>query len=274
MLPPPIQSMQTLNYKNEKNLNRQSLHKKWQDNVSDSVPSESNVQPSIVIPNAAHGIYHQQLNSNADDVNKLSSYSPMYIKSIQSKKSWLQDLLQKEVAKPTMPSRVQFETATMLKLDDKNQFTNKATVESMTETPPPFFVPTIQPPTSNDNKALLKELYKPMNPMNLIIQGHSRVKTYGQGTDERDPKIIEVKSVEDPVVNRVVSKDENGVQFDVKHLHTNKTQSVSSKTNVEPENKNSSVASLLSLLDLSFGDFLDNSSNVAQETKINEIKVL
>lgn len=269
MLPPPIQSIQTLNYKIDKNPNRQPIHKKWQDNLADSMPSESNVQPTVVMPNAAHAIYHQQFNTNANDVNnKLSSHSPMYIKSIQSKKSWLQDLLQKEVAKPTIPSPVKVESITMLKLDDKNQF-NKMTVETMTEIPAPFFVPTIQPPMSNDNKALSKELYRPMHPMNLIIQGHSRVKTYGQGTEERDPKIIEVKSVE------VVSKDENGVQFDVKHLHTNnKTQNISLKTNAEPESKNSSVASLLSLLDLSFGDFLDNSSQVVQETKLNEIKVL
>lgn len=278
MLPPPIQAVQKLNFKNEKSPNRQSpfgTYKTWREKLVDTIPSESNVQPTIVLPNTAPTMYHHKLNSNADDVNKLFSHtdfqSPMYIKSNQSKKSWLQDLLQKEVAKPTIPSHVQVETLTMMKLDDMNHFNTKMVVESETEITPPYFVPTIQPSIANDNKILFKETPKPMN---LIIQGHSRVKTYGQGTEERDPKIIEVKSLENPVVNRVVSKDENGVQFDVKHLHansSNRTQNTSLNSTAESEN--SPVAGLLSLLDLSFGDFLDNSSDVNQ-TKLNEIKVL
>lgn len=280
MLPPPIQAMQKLNFKSEKTPNRQSLfgtYKTWQEKLVDTIPSESNVQPTIVLPNTASTMYHHKLNSNADDVNKLLSHtdfpSAMYIKSNQSKKSWLQDLLQKEVAKPSIPSHVQMETLSMMKLDDMNRFNNKQLVESETEITPPYFVPTIQPLIATDNKMLFKEITKPMSPMNLIIQGHSRVKTYGQGIEERDPKIIEVKSVENPVVNRVVSKDEHGVQFDVKHLHANNSNRTQNASLNSTESENSPVAGLLSLLDLSFGDFLDNSSDVNQ-TKLNEIKVL
>lgn len=283
MLPPPIQPVQKINFKNEKSPNRQSsfgTYNSWQDKLLvDNIPAESNVQPTVVLPNT---MYHHQLNANADDVNRLLSHSDyhstMYIKSSQSnsKKSWLQDLLQKEVAKPTMPaSYFQIETINMHKLDDMNQFNSKVLVESKTEIAPPHFVPTIQPSIASDNKLLFEQIPRPMSPMNLIIQGHSRVKTYGQGFDERDPKIIEVKSSENPVVNRVVSKDENGIQFDVKHLHassSNKTVSASLNTTVESEN--SPVAGLLSLLDLSFGDYLDNSPDVVNKTNENEIKVL
>lgn len=277
MLPPPIQPIQKLNFKNDKNSHRQTLfgaHKSW----PDTIPSESNVQPTVVLPNTAHTMYNHKLNSNADDVNKLLGSSPMYSKSSQSKKSWIQDLLQKEVARPTMPpSYVQMETLEMLKLNDLNHFNSKMPVESQTEISPPYFVPTIHPSIADDNKLLFKEIPKPMTPMNLIIQGHSRVKTYGQGTEERDPKIVEVKSVENPVVNRVVSKDENGIPFEVKHLHVssgNKTVSVS--LNATAESENSPVAGLLSFLDLSFGDFLDSTPDVVNQTKVNEnsIKVV
>ncbi|XP_037039843.1 uncharacterized protein LOC119076924 [Bradysia coprophila] len=281
MLPPPIQSVQKISFKSEKSPNRPShfgAHNKWQDAVS----SESNVRPTIVFPNAAPTIYDHKLNSNADDVNKLLSHtdihSSMYTKSSQSKKSWLQDLLQKEVARPTSPPspHVQIEALTMHKLDDINRYKTEMSTEYYIEVTPPYFVPTIQPSIAKENQFLFKEMPKPMNPMNLIIQGHSRVKTYGQGADERDPKIIEVKGVENPVVNRVVSKDENGVQFDVKHLHaisSNKT--VSTHVNSTVESGNSSVAGLLSLLDLSFGDILsDNSPDVVNRTKLQENKVL
>lgn len=278
MLPPPIQPIPKLNFKNDQNSHRQSLfgaHKTWPEKLIDTIPSESNVQPSVVLPNTAHTMYHHKLNSNADDVNQLLGSSPMYSKSSQSKKSWIQDLLQKEVARPTMPpSYVQMETINLLKLNDMNHFNSKMPVaESQTEISPPYFVPTIHPSIAADNKLLFKDIPKPMTPMNLIIQGHSRVKSYGQGQEERDPKIIEVKSVENPVVNRVVSKDENGIQFDVKHLHGssgNKTVSGSLNATAESEN------SLLSLLDLSFGEFLDSTPDVVNQTKVNEnsIKVV
>lgn len=284
MLPPPIQTIQKVNFNSEKSPNRQTYfgtHKKWQEKLVDSVSSDSNVQPTIVLPNSPLTTYDHKLNSHADDVNQLLSdyHSPMYIKSTQSKKSWLQDLLQKEVAKPTLsPAHVQNETLTMHKLDDTNRYYNsKMPVESKTELTPPYFVPTIQPMIDDNKKFLFNELPKPMIPMNLIIQGHSRVKTYGQGTDEKNPKIIEVKSAENPVINRVVSKDENGIQYDVKHLHTNNSnKTISASINSTAEESDSPVAGLLSLLDFSFDDFLDNVTmpDVVNQTKSNEIKVL
>lgn len=171
-----------------------------------------------------------------------------------------------------MPPHVQVETLTMLKLDVMNHF-NMKMPESKTESSPPYFVPTIQPSVASDNKVLFQDI--PVSPMNLIIQGHSRVKTYGQGTEERDPKIIEVKSIENPVVNRVVSEDENGIQFDVKHLHASNTNKTLSAPLNSTTKSDSPAAGLLSLLDLSFGDFLDDSPDVlVNQTKSNEIKVL
>lgn len=281
MLPPPIQPMQKMNFKSEKSPNRQSqfgAHNKWQDTVS----SDSNVRPTIVFPNA---VYDHKINSNADDVNKLLTHtdihSVMYTKSNQSRKSWLQDLLQKEVARPmSSPSPlVQIEAINMLKLDDTNRYKIELPTEYYTEATPPYFVPTlptVQPSITKDNQFLFEEMPKPMNPMNLIIQGHSRVKTYGQGTDERDPKIIEVKSVDNPIVNRVVSQDDNGIQFDVKHLHASSSSKATSTTkNSTVELGNSPVAGLLSLLDLSFGGILaDNSPDEVSQTKSNKNKIL
>lgn len=262
MLPPPIQPMPKLNFKNEKSSNRPiGVHKKWQDTAS----AESNVRPTIVLPNASQ--YDSKLNSNADDVNQLLSHSPM-----KSKKSWLQDLLQKEVTRPALAqSNVQTETLTMLKLNVTNHYSTK-----MPEVTTPHFVPTIQPMIGNDDRFSFEETPTAiMQPMNLIIQGHSRVKTYGQGTEQRNPKIIEVKSAENPVVNRVVSQDENGVRFDVKHLHVsdrNKTQD--SLVNTTADAGSVPLAGLLSLLDLSFGDFLDNVTMPEVANKTNEIKNL
>lgn len=276
MLPPPIQPIQKVNFKTEKNSNRQSVFgtHKWPEKFGDSISSESNVQPTIVLPNSAPTMYQHKLNSNAD-VKKLLSHSPMYVKSSQPKKSWIQNLLQKEVSTPNMPSHVEVETLNMMELNDMDHFNNKIPVESKTEMAPSYFLPTVQPMIGNDNKEFFKKIPRPLTPLNLIIQGHSRVKTYGQGTEERDPKIIEVKSMENPVVNRVVSQDENGNQFDVKHLHASQgNKTLSTALNSTTELGNSPVAGLLSLLDLSFGDFLDNSSDVVNKTKSNEIKVL
>lgn len=270
MLPPPVQPVQKINFKSEKSPNRPSTHKKWQDAVS----AESNVRPSIVFPYTAQTAYDYKLNSNADDVNKL--LSPTYVKSTHPKKSWLQDLLQKEVARPSPQANVQTEALTMLKLDDKTRYyTTKMPVEYVTGTLKPF-LPTVQPMIADD-KFLFQEMAKPINPMNLIIQGHSRVKTYGLGTDGKNAKIIEVKSAENPVVNRVVSQDENGIRFDVKHLHaSSQNTTVNTHPNATRGTDKTPAVGLLSLLDLSFGDLLDNGTmpDASKQTKSNEIKAL
>ncbi|KAJ6649562.1 hypothetical protein Bhyg_04799, partial [Pseudolycoriella hygida] len=268
MLPPPIQMTQQVHFKSPSTF---TTHKTWQEKLADSQSAGSNVLSTIVLPNSAPNNFHK-FNTNADDVNKLLSHKdlqlPMSMTS-HSKKSWIQDLLRKEVTKPT---HVKMEAITLVKLDDMNHFNVKMPVESQTEFTPPYFVPTIHPSIVNENKILSQEMSKPVVPMNLIIQGHSRVKTYGQGAEVRDPKIIEVKSVDHPIVNRVVSKDENGVQFDVKHLHVSNANKNATTTTEEP--KSSTVAGLLSLLDLSFGDFVDNPSYTVNRTKLNEIKSL
>lgn len=97
--------------------------------------------------------------------------------------------------------------------------------------------------------------------MYLIIQGHSKVKTYGgqQAVNEtmnHSPKMVPVETVKDPVVTHVVSEDDNGNMMNVAHMH--KTQKIHDTKLVDKKKANSTVDSLLSLLDSSFMGFFMN----------------
>lgn len=97
----------------------------------------------------------------------------------------------------------------------------------------------------------------------LIIEGHSKVKTYGLKNDDAIghnlPKIRPVQPKENPIVERVTNSDE-GPEFNVKHLEVNKEDHNKFFTKKTDNDKNSAMTSLLSLLDSSFGNFLSNES--------------
>lgn len=100
---------------------------------------------------------------------------------------------------------------------------------------------------------------------NLIIEGHSKVKTYGlKGDDDLGnlPKIRPVQANENPVVERITS-GEGSPEFSVKHSRREpssppKTTDVGEKT---------SMTSLLSLLEGSFGNLLSDESEIKRKTR-------
>lgn len=99
---------------------------------------------------------------------------------------------------------------------------------------------------------------------NLIIEGHSKVKTYGLKNDDEIgsnmPKIRPVQAKENPIVERVTSSEE-GPEFSVKHLKANKKDFGKFQRKTEDGKKpESAMDSLLSLLDSSFGNFLSDES--------------
>lgn len=93
----------------------------------------------------------------------------------------------------------------------------------------------------------------------LIIEGHSKVKTYGlnDASVERNlPKIRSIQPKGDPVVRHVTNTDESP-EFHPKHLHSPK-KDPNKYFQKQDQNKKSAMSNLLSLLDGSFGKYLEN----------------
>ncbi|EDS26582.1 conserved hypothetical protein [Culex quinquefasciatus] len=118
---------------------------------------------------------------------------------------------------------------------------------------------------------------RPVAPLYLIIEGHSKVKTYGLNNNDtlmQLPKLVPVIGSEDPVIRHVVSRDDTGGALQVPHVTmkpsttttTTATPPTTSKTppaepstsDEETSEEKSAVNSILSLLDASFGNFLLN----------------
>lgn len=113
---------------------------------------------------------------------------------------------------------------------------------------------------------------------NLIIEGHSKVKTYGLKNEDEIgnnmPKIRPVQAKENPIVERVTNSDK-GPEFNVKHLKTNKKDHNKFPKKSEDDKKSASaMTSLLSLLDSSFGNFLSDESvdKVRHESEMKIVK--
>jgi hypothetical protein len=114
---------------------------------------------------------------------------------------------------------------------------------------------------------------------NLIIEGHSKVKTYGLKNDDEIgsnmPKIRPVQAKENPIVERVTNSEE-GPEFNVKHLKANKKDFGGKfpKKSEDSKKSESAMDSLLSLLDSSFGNFLSDESadKVRHESEKKTVK--
>lgn len=114
---------------------------------------------------------------------------------------------------------------------------------------------------------------------NLIIEGHSKVKTYGLKSDDEIgsimPKIRPVQGKENPIVERVTNSDE-GPEFNVKHLKAGKKDfSKFLRKTEDGKNSETAMTSLLSLLDSSFGNFLSDESidKVRHESEKKIVKI-
>lgn len=81
---------------------------------------------------------------------------------------------------------------------------------------------------------------------NLIIEGHSKVKTYGSKNDDpignRLPNIRPIQAKENPIVEHVTNNESTRPEF------------------LKAKSKQTAMTSLLSLLDGSFGNFLGTGS--------------
>jgi len=108
---------------------------------------------------------------------------------------------------------------------------------------------------------------------NLIIEGHSKVKTYGLKGDEIGknlPMIRPVQSKENPIVDRTTDAPEFS---SIKHV---KGGGKLAKKAEDKKSSSSAMSSLLSLLDGSFGNFLSgdggDSVEVRRESEIKAVK--
>lgn len=109
---------------------------------------------------------------------------------------------------------------------------------------------------------------------NLIIEGHSKVKTYGLKNDDAVgnslPMIRLVQPKKNPIVKHVTNPE--GPEFKVKHLQSNKKTLNEFFSKNSREDKKSAITSLLSLLDSSFGNFLsDAATNMVHNENENKI---
>lgn len=142
-------------------------------------------------------------------------------------------------------------------------------VQFVTESVEPAVMTTMPPPPSMTTDAYFSHYNQPQQPiggpMYLIIEGHSKVKTYGQGDEEgiHAPKIVPVVPTEDSVITHVGSEEPM-----VRHLHKKASalKEVEKKTKAsvvekeEGEKKKKSeennMGGLLSFIENSMGDFL------------------
>lgn len=200
----------------------------------------------------------------------------------QGKKPFLHSLLQTEAAAPFTKSPSSHYQSTA---DYSNNFYNPQSINSMvhpmyptTEAPiTPIAITTTLPPPSMTTDSLFSHYKQPAHPlrgpMYLIIEGHSKVKTYGRKDDlninKHPPRIVTISSTEDPVIRHVVNQDDTGSELKVEHLHTKIDKSIP----IEKKQPANTMDSLLSLLDSSFGNLLideDTQTDSPQTIDSNE----
>lgn len=189
-------------------------------------------------------------------------------------------------------SPTSFESHTMHTDNTYNEVKHHIEIHPMIMETTTHFTPTTAQPLSMTTDELFSHYKQPVEPlkgpMYLIIQGHSKVKTYGPKpeniTNKHVPKMVPVVSTKDPVVSHVVSEDDNGNTIGVMHLHKTKsttfapnhpTKSSKTKTKNKLIDKKSSstMDNLLSLLDTSFGGFFSNDGNSNSSDSNGKIKL-
>ncbi|XP_055684095.1 uncharacterized protein LOC129790562 [Lutzomyia longipalpis] len=194
------------------------------------------------------------------------------------KSSYLHTILQKEtlqrdVVRPTTPplttttsSVVMQRVPSVFEVHQSTAIVTKTTPGAQRLETSTHFTPTAPPMLTTD--AYFSHYNQPQapipGPMYLIIEGHSKVKTYSS-SDPPDGKhhanIVPVVSTEDPVVRRVVNEE---APLGVKHLHF-RVPEVRRKPH---PTKTSAMDSLLSFLDVSFGGFLGDDAQTDTQNSI------
>lgn len=269
----------------------------------------------------------------AEQLETTSSSPASYIKTAPStlkKTQWLHSLLQREVnhadtptaptlvnvaTQPPPPSTPQivmsyspsmFESHSMhtdhfydeIKHHTHHQHNHhQPEIQPMIMETTTHFAPTTRPTVAMTANEIFGRYRKPTEslkePLFLIIQGHSKVKTYGPKslniTEKHAPKMVPVVSTKDPVVSHVVSEDDKGNAI-VMHLHKikstttelpihtikqSKTKSKTKQVDKKAGTPSSTMDNLLSLLDTSFGGFFlnDNESTASKAAEKLKTKV-
>lgn len=187
--------------------------------------------------------------------------------------------LNRDTTKPLLHSILQTESATpftkkpssVYQIEFTSNIYNPEAINSMVSSSSSFMPAktTIRPISikattvsnnNNDNQEkyfVQPELHMPWPVYNLIIEGHSKVKTYGTKNDDplgnNMPKIRLIEPKENPIVERVIDTAavDNRPEYTKQKIKT----------------KQSSMTSLLSLLDGSFGNFLGSGDGGENEGK-------
>lgn len=226
--------------------------------------------------------------------NSIPAFPSTEYSGTQRKKSWIQALLQKEVTRPQesfvsmhqsptvfeshtqdlKPTTFQLTTNTIVN-GHHRPYEHSNVIESVNHhlDSTTHFAPTVLPDivsmTTDTIFSHYRQPEKPIpGPMYLIIEGHSKVKTYGgpsTSSGRHEPKFVPVQSTVDPVVVRVVNEEDDGGKYEVRHLHYKQptpedleAEEAKTATPLDTKSKPINVnkmSSLLSLLDTSFGDF-------------------
>lgn len=224
--------------------------------------------PTIYNKNVRNSIYHLAANVNS-------------LEPVEKRPHWIQSLLQKEITYQPLPT-----TPTIVHAQSPVYEPQSTNINIKFEAPPSiehsFAEPITSAPSALTTDSLFSLYKQPAlpvrGPMYLIIQGHSKVKTYGADQSDKKPEKHEAKMVpvtvkDDLIVKHVVATDPSGNELQVKHLHKLHTPEVKPKT-TKPTKKPASspmMDSLLSLLDGTWANFGMN-SNKDDKSKTNDSK--
>lgn len=191
------------------------------------------------------------------------------LEPVEKRPHWVHSLLQKEITYPMQPTTPQVILA--YSPHNHDALSTKTTIVAdhakMNATSTVVATTAAPMPTSTSDAIFSYQKQPPLpvrRPMYLIIQGHSKVKTYGNNnsankTEKHEAKMVPVVAKDDPIVSHVISTDRNVGEFQVKHLHKSQSNEVKIKTTPtisnKPTRKPTPMVSLLSLLDSSLASF-------------------
>lgn len=222
--------------------------------------SQSPYSTTLYNKDVRNSIYHLAANVNS-------------LETSDKKNAWVHSLLQKEVTHQPQSTTPQVVVAYSPHLFDPTpaKFNKVSNVPDLIRTTEPNFFPTTPSTTTTTTTSTTElpfSIFRPAilpsrAPLYLIIQGHSKVKTYGAENVDKvkhEPaKMVPVTTNIDPIVKHVVSQDSKGNEIQVKHLHKLQTPATKVKSTTPSAFKkvvtHSPMESLLSLLDRSFGGF-------------------
>lgn len=303
LTPPPMQTYTSYQDQNgfASDYNYYASHSNYWDQrsdysaspASDVYPEESASYVTIIRPKTnpnpySSTIYNKNVRNNiyhlAANVNSLEP--------VDKKPYWVHSLLQKEITYQPETTTPQVIVAFSPKIVEPIPIKFNHIPEALPNVTPTmdgnsFAEPTTAAPVTSTTESAYSRFTHPVIPeriperipMFLIIQGHSKVKTYGpdsgdgKRTEKNQVKMVPVSANADPIVQHVVSMDRHGSEIQVKHLHKLHTPAPKTRASAQKSNKkaqNSAMDSLLSLLDGSLANFGLN--DMQTNAKANESK--